>query len=169
MRGKVVHDHEIAGLERGQEDRFHLGAKALRVGGPFERHAGGAPVQPQRRHHGGGLPVAGRSTGVRTLAVGGPGTAPGQVRFGPRLIEENQPGRIPARLPFAPEPARSGNVRAVLLAGPEWLFLQVRPIFPSTTWMACTEQGSPVAARSSFKVRSFLWATAKRAVAGGVF
>lgn len=78
----------------------------------------------------------------------------GQVGLRARLIQKDQFGRIQARLPLAPEAARPRNVRSVLLAGTERLFLYVNPIFPNTTLMACKEHFSPVAARNSLSVRS---------------
>ena len=73
-----------------------------------------------------------------------PPAEPGQVGFGPRFVQKDQPGRVKARLLLAPEPTRPGDVRAVLLTGAECLFLYVSPILPSTTLMACKEQLSPV-------------------------
>jgi hypothetical protein len=65
-------------------------------------------------------------------------------------------------LALAPEPTRPRDIGAVLLAGPECLFLYVSPIFPSTTWMACNEHGSPIAWRNSLNVRSFFLVSRER-------
>lgn len=86
----------------------------------------------------------------------------GQVGLGTRFIQKDQPGRVKARLPLAPEPTRPRDVRTVLFAGAESLFLYVSPIFPNTTLMACKEHSSPVAARNSLKVRSLFLASKAR-------
>jgi hypothetical protein len=96
------------------------------------------------------------------LALEGASAQAGEVRFGTRFIQKDQLGRVKAPLPLAPEPARPGDVRTVLLAGAECLFLYVKPIFPNTTLIACKEHFSPVASRNSFRVRSFLLASNAR-------
>jgi len=83
----------------------------------------------------------------------------GQVGFRTRFIQKDQLGRIKARLPLAPEAACPRDIGTVLFAGPECLFLYVRPIFPNATWMACKEHCRPVASRNSLKVRSFFLAS----------
>ena len=85
-----------------------------------------------------------------------------QVGLGPRFIQKDQLGRVPTGLPFPPEPTRPRHVGAVLLAGMKCLFLYVRPIFPKTTLIACKEHFSSVAARNSFRVRSFFRASKAR-------
>ena len=80
------------------------------------------------------MPAGG--AGMNSLAPGRATAETREVRLGARLIQKNQPGRVEARLPLAPEPAGPGDVGAVLLTGAECLFLYVNPIFPSTTWMA---------------------------------
>ena len=85
-----------------------------------------------------------------------------QVGFGSRLIQKDQLGRVKAPLALAPEPTRPRDIRTVLLAGAECLFLYVSPIFRSTTWMACNEHRSPVAWRNSFNVRSFFLVSKQR-------
>ena len=103
-----------------------------------------------------------RGAGVGALAFGRPPIEPGQIGLGPRFIQENQLGRVPARLLLPPAPTRAGDVGPVLLAGVECLFLYVSPIFLRTTLIACKEHFSPVANRSSFRVRSFLRASKPR-------
>lgn len=96
------------------------------------------------------------------LALEGTSAQTGQVGLGARFIQKDQPGRIEARLPLAPEPARPRDVWTVLFAGAECLFLYVSPIFPNTTLIACKEHFSPVAARNSLKVRSLFLASKAR-------
>ena len=65
---------------------------------------------------------------MEALALGTSSPQPGHVGFGPRFVQEDQAGRIQSRL--LPNPAAAGpaDVGAVLFAGPENLFLYVRPI-----------------------------------------
>lgn len=100
--------------------------------------------------------------GMDALTLGRTPTQTSQVRFGARLIQEDQLGRIQAGLALAPEPTRPRDVRALLLAGAECLFLYVSPIFHSTTWIACNEQCSRRAWRNSLSVRSFFLPSRER-------
>lgn len=97
-----------------------------------------------------------------SLAFECPPAETGQVGLGAGFIEKDQLGRVQARLPLAPETPRPSDIRTVLFAGTESLFLYVSPIFPSTTLMACKEHFSPVACRNSFKVRSLFLANKER-------
>ncbi len=99
--------------------------------------------------------MAVRGAGVNALTPGRSSAEPSQVGLGSRLVQKNQLGRVPARLLFAPAPACPEDVGTVLLTGAERLFLYVSPIFAKTTLIACKEQLSPVAARSSRSVKSF--------------
>ena len=96
------------------------------------------------------------------LTLGRTAAETGEVRPGARFIQKDQPGRVKARLLFAPAATRPCDVGTVLFAGAECLFLYVSPIFPNTTLIACKEHFSPVACRSSFKVRSFFLASKTR-------
>ena len=66
--------------------------------------------------------------GVDALTFGRAPAQACQVGFRPGFIEENQTRRVPAALTPPPEPARPRDVRPVLFAGPECLFLYVRSI-----------------------------------------
>jgi hypothetical protein len=106
--------------------------------------------------------MAVRGAGVDSLALEGSSAETSEVRLGARFVQKDQPGRVKARLPLPPEPARPGDVWPVLLAGAECLFLYVNPIFANTTLIACKEHSSPVAWRNSFKVRSLFLASKAR-------
>jgi hypothetical protein len=64
-----------------------------------------------------------------TLSLGRPTTQAGQVGLGTGFVQKDQPGRVKTGLSAPPEPARPGDVRTVLLAGAECLFLYVSPNF----------------------------------------
>ena len=57
----------------------------------------------------------------------GPAVEPDHVRLGPGLIDEDQPTRVQLRLVLAPFLSGLGDVRSILLGGPERLFLSDRP------------------------------------------
>jgi hypothetical protein len=129
MGREVVHDHDVARPQSGAQDLADVGLENFRVRGALDGHAGSGAVQTDRTDHGGGVPVAVGSAGVDTLSARSATAQTGQVGFGARFVQEDQPGRVEAGLPPPPRTARPDNVRTVLFAGPESLFLYVRPIF----------------------------------------
>jgi len=132
MRGEVIHDDHISGVQRRAQDLADIGPENLRICGPLDGHAGGGTVQADRADHGRGLPMALRTWGVDPLTPQGAPAQAGQIGFGTRFVQENQFGRVQTALPTPPGAARPRNVRTVLLAGMECLFLYVSPIFSST-------------------------------------
>jgi hypothetical protein len=70
--------------------------------------------------------------GVDAPATLGPATQTGQVGFGSGFIEEDQARQVQRRLPPPPVPSCPGDVRPVLFAGAERLFLYVSPISSNT-------------------------------------
>jgi hypothetical protein len=68
---------------------------------------------------------------VHALSPRGTSTQAGQVGLGARFVQKDQSGWIEAELAPLPRPARSRDVRAVLLAGPQRRFLYVSSIFSS--------------------------------------
>jgi hypothetical protein len=65
---------------------------------------------------------------MEALAFGRSSPQPGHIGFGPGFVEEDQTGRIERRLLADPPAAGLPDVGTVLFAGPESLFLYVRPI-----------------------------------------
>ena len=74
------------------------------------------------------MPMAMRGAGVNALSVLGATSQAGQVGLRARLVDEDESGRIPTELSSAPCSACPRDVRAVLFAGSECLFLYVSPI-----------------------------------------
>jgi hypothetical protein len=66
---------------------------------------------------------------MNTLSFGSPAAQPGQVGLGTGFVQKDQPSRVKTGLPAPPEPARPGDIRTILLAGAERLFLYVSPNF----------------------------------------
>ena len=124
---KVVHHHDVSGTQRRTQHLPNIDLEHFRIGRPFDGQCGGAAVKPDGGNHGGGPPVSGWCAGVDTFPSCGPAPQPGQVRFRPRFIEEDQPGRIPADLLPLPAPPRPLDVGPGLFAGAERLFLYVSP------------------------------------------
>ena len=65
--------------------------------------------------------------GLETLALGSASAPAGPIGFGPGFVQEDQAGRVEARLLADPPAAGSPDVRTVLFAGPESLFYMSGP------------------------------------------
>jgi hypothetical protein len=70
---------------------------------------------------------------MHPLAAWGTASQAGHVRFGPRLVEEDKPGRVEPKLAAPPRAPRPRNVGTILFAGPKRLFFKVSPILSKTT------------------------------------
>ena len=69
-----------------------------------------------------------RDAGVNALSALGATSQAGHVGLRARFVDEDEPGGIEPELSPTPRAARPRDVRAVLFAGSECLFLYVSPI-----------------------------------------
>ena len=67
--GKVVHYHDVAGLERWHLHLVYVGEEGGPMHGAVEHHGGGRSAQPQCAEEGGGLPVSIGHRRVAAMAV----------------------------------------------------------------------------------------------------
>lgn len=128
MRSKVVHHHHFTWTQGWQQNLLDISAKDVGVGRCIDRHAGRTPIQAQRAQHGRCLPMAGWRFGMQAMASQGASTQTRQIGFGAAFIQEDQPRWVETALASSPRPPRPGDLRSVLLAGPERLFLYVSPM-----------------------------------------
>ena len=105
-----------------------IGSENLHVSGALDAHAGGRTIQADGGDHRGRMPMAMRGAGVNTLSALGATSQAGQVGLRTRLVNEDESGGIPSKLSPTPCSARPRDVRAVLFASSECLFLYVSPI-----------------------------------------
>ncbi len=83
---EIVHDDQVARPQSGQEHLTHVGAKTLRVRGSLQGHASRRAIQPDGRHHGGGLPMTMWGAGMDALAPGRTTAQTGEIGLGPRFV-----------------------------------------------------------------------------------
>ena len=125
VAGQVVHDHDVAGPQLGDEDPLDVGLEGVAVDRAVEDEGRHDPVLPQPGHEGGRLPVAVRDAGAQALASRRPPVASGHVGGGPGLVDEHQALGVEVELVLEPGLAPLQDVRAVLLGGVRRLFLRV--------------------------------------------
>lgn len=129
---QVVEDDDVAGPQGRPQDFADVGLEDLRVGRPLDRHAGTGPIQPNRGDHRGRAPMPVRSVADQPFALGRAAAQSGQISFGGRLVDEDEPGGIESSLGPPPLAARLDDIGPVLFGGMERLFLYVRPSFTNT-------------------------------------
>ena len=90
MRAQVVHDDDIAGLQRGAEDVVEVGQEDLGVGRSLDDHGGDHAAEAHRAQDGEDLPVAFRRGLVNADSSGGSCIAPRHLGRDAAFIEEDQ-------------------------------------------------------------------------------
>jgi len=124
---EVVHDDDVAWLERGREELFDISEKDCSVHGAVDHQRRGDAVVSQAGNEGRGLPMPVRNAGDDALATRCPTVSARHVRRRPGLVDEDKPRRIHIWLALAPGCAGLGNVGSVLLSRVLRLFLSVSP------------------------------------------
>ena len=102
VTAEIVHDDDIAGTKRWEEDLFDIEPKALAVDRTFEQPWRLDAITTQRRQESQGLPTAVRHFGYEPLAAGRPASQRRHIGSGPGLVDEDKPLRIDAFLTFDP-------------------------------------------------------------------
>ena len=119
---EVVGDHDVLGVECGDQDLFDVGEEARSVHRAVEHAWRRETGHAQRGNEGAGLPARKRSVVIDPLSARRAAVAPEQVRGHSRFIEEGQMRRIPGRRGLVPVSPGRGDVRPVVLAGPYGFF-----------------------------------------------
>src|SRR5215213_5004238 len=149
--------------QRRRQDLLDEGQEHRRAGRGGDAHAGDHAVEGERADHGQPLPSAPRHLTGRPPAAPGASVGARHPGVDPGLVDEDQAGGVDAVQVLPPRPPRLGHVLAILLGGPERLFLRTRPSALSARLRAEGLRRTPVRAASrsaySAKVASFRSAT----------
>lgn len=119
---EVVHDNDVAGLQRGHEDLRHVGKKTLTVDRPVEHARSRDAVMAQTCEKRQRLPVTMWNLRDQPLAAGRTPMRTGHVGFGPGFVDEDQTLGIELSLMPPPSQPPAGNVGPILLAGVQAFF-----------------------------------------------
>ena len=110
VRAEVVHDDDVARLQRRHQELLDVGHEALAVDRAVDDAGRGDAVVAQRGEEGHGAPVAVRHLGAQRRAAAMPAVGARHVGLGPGLVDEDEAGRIDASLVALP-PARAAAPR----------------------------------------------------------
>ena len=122
MAAEIVHDDDVARLQRWQQDLFDIGAEAFPVDRPIEQAGSCEAVVPQRAEEGHRAPVAMWCEAAKASSFRCPSAQWNHVGLDPGLVDEDQTLWIKAGLPRSPAPSPASNVRASLLKSEQSFF-----------------------------------------------
>ena len=122
VRTKVVHDDDVARLERGHKDLLDIGEEGLAVDGAVQHERRGDRVVSQCGEKRQRLRMAVRDLGDKRLAASAPTARTCHVGFGPGLINKNETRWVNPGLIFFPAETAPGDVGAVLFGGEQGFF-----------------------------------------------
>ncbi len=69
MAGEIVHDHNVAVMQRGAQNLLHIGLEYVAIDWAAEHEGGDEPAQGQRAHEGRRLPMPVRNPDAQSLAA----------------------------------------------------------------------------------------------------
>jgi hypothetical protein len=119
---EIVHDDDVALLERGHEDLLDIGQEAPAVDRTVDDAGRVDPVRPQCRQEGQRPPFAERRLGEEPLTSRASSMPARHVGLGPGLVDEDQPRRIELGLMALPALTPPCDVGPVLLRGVQAFF-----------------------------------------------
>lgn len=128
MTAEVVGDDDVAWLERGAQERSHIGEKQRAVHWPVGDHGRSQSVVSQSSDKGRCFPVSMRNRGDAALAGLSSPIASRHVCCDPRLIEKHQLLDVERGLILFPSAPRLLHVCPFLLAGVQSFFYNSIPI-----------------------------------------
>jgi hypothetical protein len=165
MGGQIVHDHNVAWPQFGDERLFDIGKKGVAVHRAVEDHRRNDPVVAQPSGESRGFPVSVRHGSPTSLTLERTAIEARHLRIRRRFVDEDDPRWIEFELPFEPRFARRVRRATALLGGVRRLFLRVifrrlknRQSVPMATATPCPFSLS----RSSASVISDIAAKAER-------
>ena len=119
---EIVHDYDVAGLQRRYEELLDIGFEAFAVDRSIKDARRVDPVVPQGRKECEGLPMPVRRLSAQALPFRPPAVGTDHIGLGPSLIDEDEAGGINLSLMPFPACPSARDVGPVLLAGQQRFF-----------------------------------------------
>ena len=116
VAAEIVHDDDVAGAKRREENLLHVEAKAVAVDWALDKPWRLDPVMAQGCQKGHSLPAAVWNLGGEPAPAWRPSAQGRHIGPGPGLIDEDQTLRFDAILIFDPPGSSSGDVGTIAFA-----------------------------------------------------
>lgn len=122
VRAEIIHDDDVARLQRRQKYLLDVGAKALAVDWAVEQARRRQAIVAQGGKERECFPATMRHLIAQPPTALGPTAQRRHVRLGPGFIDEYELRRVDGGLALTPLRASAGNIRPVLFAGEHAFF-----------------------------------------------
>ena len=114
---EVIHHHDVAGSQCGDQDLFNIGAEGRIVDRSVEDRRCAQPLESQRGDYRVRLPMAARGVIVQPNAARTAAIPSQQIGRYSTFIEKHVLAHVAQRLPRLPLSSGRGDIRASLLVG----------------------------------------------------
>ena len=122
VRGKIVHDDDIATKQGWSQTLLDIGNEGRPVHGSIDHERCNHPVISQAGHEGYGFPMPVRRVADQSRAPRAPPSQPNHLGGCGGLVNKHQPGGVKHALLSMPELSCAGHIRPVLLRGAQTFF-----------------------------------------------
>ena len=126
MAGEVVHDHDVARLQIGDEDLADIGLEPVAVDWAVQHHGNHNAVEPQSGNEGRRLAMAVRVPHAQPFTTSAATVAAHHVRGRPGFVDEDEACWIEIGLGCKPRLALAHDVGPALLDCVTGFFFRVR-------------------------------------------
>ena len=117
VAAKVVHDNDVSGVQRREQDFFDIDLETLAIDRAVEYPRRINPIMAQGGHEGHCFPMSVRNLGFKPLTAWRPSSQRGHVCLGPCFIDEDQSIKCDLALVFFPLFSPASDIRSILFAG----------------------------------------------------
>ena len=114
VRAEIIHDNNVAGLERWHQQLLDIGPEAFAVDRPVDDAGRQDLVVPEYREEGHRPPMAIRNLSPERDAPSPPAMGTGHVGLCPGLINKHETGGVDFRVVPSPPGAAARDIRTVL-------------------------------------------------------
>lgn len=127
VAAEVIHHDDISSAESGHEDAFDVDLECIPIHRAVDDPRRIDAIVAQGGDKSAGVPMSERGRPRQTFSFGRPSPQGRHVRLRPRLVDENEPGRVDLALVPLPSHPTPGDIGSFAFIGYRCLFLKLNP------------------------------------------